>query len=86
MITFSIIFFILLIFLFLLIIGYQSYHFIKQIRIFKRGRNPYHRICKKCGAHQVYYTSIYTRYSWWGEIYPIGNNENCECHKYAEDK
>lgn len=44
--------------------------------------NPYRRVCKKCGATQVQYESV--NGTWWGEVYPIGNDPNCICHKDAE--
>lgn len=49
---------------------------------YKSGRNMFHRICKKCGAHQVVYESCFG--SWWEEVYPIGNNPDCKCHGDAE--
>lgn len=63
---------------------------IRQIKImglFKQGHNPFNRICKKCGAHQSQYQSNIEgceHNTWWEEVYPIGNDENCQCHKYAE--
>ncbi len=54
---------------------------------FKKGRNPYNRICKKCGSHQDMYQSNIEgneNHIWWEEVYPIGNDENCKCHKYAQ--
>jgi hypothetical protein len=51
---------------------------------YKRGRNPYHRICRKCGAHQVVYESCFG--TWWDEVYPIGNDPNCKCHKDTEQR
>lgn len=54
---------------------------------FKRGRNPYSRICKECGAQQDLYQSNiegWKKRTWWVEMYPIGNNPNCKCHSYAE--
>ena len=55
--------------------------------LFKKGHNPYHRICKTCGAHQVMYQSNIEGmedHVWWEEVYPIGNNLKCNCHKFAE--
>lgn len=46
------------------------------------GRNPFHRICKNCGAHQVVFKSRFG--SWWEEVYPIGNDPDCKCHADAE--
>lgn len=70
-----------------LIVALGFYFFIANVvRSFsyKRGNNPYHRICKKCGAHQVVYESCFG--TWWGEVYPIGNNPSCKCHKDVEDR
>lgn len=67
------------------------YFIIRQIRImflFTVDKyNPYNRKCTKCGAHQVMYQSNIEgmeHWTWWEEVYPIGNNEKCKCHKYAE--
>lgn len=49
---------------------------------YKPGRNPYHRICRKCGQHQIMYQSCFG--SWWEEVYPLGNNPECRCHKDTE--
>lgn len=59
---------------------------LKEFIIFMPGHNPYHRICKKCGAHQIQMQLNVTppAPTWWEEVYPIGNNPACECHKYAE--
>ena len=46
---------------------------------YKPGRNRFHRICKKCGAHQVVYESCLG--VWWEEVYPLGNDPDCGCHK-----
>jgi hypothetical protein len=51
---------------------------------FKKGDNPFHRICRKCGAHQVEYDRFGV--TQWEEIYPIGNDENCSCHSYAHNR
>ena len=60
---------------------------IQETFLFKKGRNPYHRICRKCGAHQNMYQSniegLESHY-WWEDVYPIGNNENCLCHKFTD--
>jgi hypothetical protein len=56
---------------------------LNNTRLFKQGRNPYHRICKKCGAHQDLFCDGY-KAEWWEEVYPIGNNPDCDCHKQAE--
>lgn len=71
---------------FLLVGCYMVYRSIMIAIIFKRGHNPYNRICKRCGAHQdMYQSNIEGNESdfWWEEVYPIGNNPNCKCHKYA---
>jgi hypothetical protein len=82
--NFCIVFFGIMVFISLLLI-------IRQIRItmlFKNGHNPYVRICRKCGATQNQYQTNYENdidpLIWWEEVYPIGNDENCPCHKYAE--
>ena len=57
--------------------------------LFKGGDNPFHRICTKCGSHQVMYRSNiqgHEHATWWEEIYPLGNNEKCWCHWYADHK
>ncbi|MES2428295.1 MAG: hypothetical protein V4560_15045 [Bacteroidota bacterium] len=54
---------------------------------FKSGRNPYIRICKKCGSHQNQYRSNIEgqeTHTWWEEVYPVGNNEKCKCHSFSE--
>lgn len=52
--------------------------------LFKKGRNPYHRICKKCGAHQEQFHEIERpQCNWWEEVYPIGNDPKCKCHRYG---
>lgn len=62
-----------------------TYDAIKLRLIFKvDGYNPYRRTCRKCGANQSMYQSLFG--SWWGETYPLGNDPNCQCHKYAEDR
>ena len=66
------------------------YNNIVQTIIFKSGRNsfggrnPFERICKKCSAHQNVYTYSWSGRSLWAEVYPIGNDKNCICHKYAK--
>jgi len=76
--------------LFVFIVGGSIWAAIRQIKImllFKQGHNPFNRICKKCGSHQVQYQSNIegqSHVTWWQEVYPIGNNEKCQCHKYAE--
>lgn len=76
-------------FIAILLIG--LYHWIRrsirQSILFKLGRNPYRRVCKKCGSCQTMYSSNIEgleEVSWWEEVYPIGDNPNCECHSYAE--
>lgn len=59
------------------IIGY-----IADEKQFQYGRNPFRRVCKKCGAHQNV-MEYYGNRKQWEEVYPLGNNENCECHSYA---
>ena len=52
--------------------------------LFKTGRNPYHRICKKCGSHQEqYHEAGRPHCTWWERMYPLGNDENCKCHQYT---
>ena len=66
---------------------YGIYRAIRQAILFKAGHNPYARICKKCGSHQnMYRSNIEGMESdvWWEEVYPIGNNPKCECHKYSQ--
>lgn len=81
---------ILLYILFAFIILGAIWAAIRQVKIsvlFKIGRNPFIRVCRKCGAHQSQYQSNIEgmdHITWWEEVYPIGNNENCQCHKYAE--
>ena len=54
--------------------------------LFRWGKNPFRRYCKKCGACQVMYGSNIQgceHDTWWEEVYPIGDNPDCKCHKYA---
>jgi len=78
--------YILLIILFLSII-YQAIKWIRSLLLFKKGHNPFHRICKKCGANQHQYRSNIEgneHETWWEEVYPIGNDEKCKCHSYSQ--
>jgi len=46
---------------------------------FIRGRNPFTRTCKKCGAIQdQFQMGMDSSYTWWQEISP-GNDPNCKC-------
>ena len=66
---------------------YFIWHSIMQSILFKQGHNPYCRICRRCGAHQVQYGSNIIgneHITWWQEVYPIGNNPKCKCHNYSE--
>ena len=70
-----------------LIVAVGLYLFIKGIIKgfrYKRGNNPFHRICKKCGAHQIMYESVFG--TWWDEVYPVGNDPECKCHEDAEQR
>jgi hypothetical protein len=51
-------------------------------RYFKEGRNPYERICKKCGCHQELHEGYVYEWNciWWEDVPPFGDNPNCECH------
>ena len=49
---------------------------------YKPGRNKYHRVCKKCGAHQVVFASFLG--TWWEEVHPVGDDPDCRCHADAE--
>lgn len=80
-------------FIFLLMFGaiasiiYLIVHNIRTRIYFKYdSQNPYRRSCKKCGAHQnAYCQSMQTwNNQWWEEVYPLGNNPDCGCHKFAE--
>ena len=44
--------------------------------------NPFRRKCKKCGQWQAEYSLDYHKPGWWEEIYPLGDDPNCECKKY----
>jgi len=70
----------------LIFIYWQWYSFIQEHFLFKKGRNKFTSICRKCGSHQDQYRS--TAYSgvWWEEMYPIGNNPDCRCHKHAQHR
>ena len=62
---------------------------IKERRQFKRGHNPFTRICKSCGAHQDQYRSNvegWEHHTWWVEMSPVGNDPNCKCHSYADNE
>lgn len=77
---------IILTFCFLVVI-HQIIRGIKALILFKKGHNPFSRICKKCGAHQHQYRSNIEgneHETWWEEVYPIGNDEKCKCHKYSD--
>lgn len=70
----------------LLALTLATYIMIKEQLQFKRGHNPFARICRKCGAHQHQYETRVEGFrptTWWEEVYPIGNDPNCSCHKYA---
>jgi hypothetical protein len=56
-------------------------------RIFKQGRNKYSRICKRCGATQdnYSYANHFGGPTWWEEMYPMGNDPNCICRRYANN-
>jgi len=65
----------------------SAFFVIKEKLLFKKGHTPYSRICKKCNSHQIMYSSNIEgeeNIHWWQEVYPIGNNEKCKCHSYAE--
>lgn len=73
-----------------LLIGYglnRVNDYIEGNHLFKYDdTNPYRRKCKKCGAQQdLHHYSWNPRATWWEEMYPIGNDPNCECHKYADN-
>lgn len=54
---------------------------------FKRGHNPYTRICKKCGSHQVMFQSNIEGCeddTWWETMNPIGSDPKCLCNLFAE--
>jgi hypothetical protein len=83
MITLITIFFGIIFFGGIAAIGWTLY----GLSLFKRGHNPYSRICKTCGAHQTQYQSNIEGmedHVWWEEVYPLGNNPKCPCHKFAE--
>lgn len=88
MTTFNII--ILIIFAIFFILGVIAISLrVRENMQFKHGRNPFSRICKDCGAHQDQYRSNIEgceHQTWWVEVYPIGNNPECKCHSYAEDR
>jgi len=52
-------------------------------RRYKAGNNPYHRICKKCGSHQMMYESCFG--TWWEEAHS-GDDPTCPCHRDAETR
>ena len=59
---------------------------VKFHKLFKRSHNPYYRICKKCGSHQSMYQSNIEGCEndvWWERVYPLGNDEKCQCHSYT---
>lgn len=65
------------------------YFKIREWMLFKEGHNPFARICKKCGAHQNQYRSNiegHENQTWWASVYPIGDDPDCRCHSYAEDR
>lgn len=65
---------------------WQGVKKIREDRLFKKGRNQFSRICKRCGAQQNRYSYTHNlSMGWWEEVYPVGNNKNCLCHKYANN-
>lgn len=79
--------FVLLYFATVVVIICQSYY-VNHV-LFRKGNNPYQRICRKCGAHQhMYQSNVKGRehVTWWAEVYPVGDNEDCACHKYASNQ
>jgi hypothetical protein len=59
----------------------------KENKLFYTDKNnPFRRKCKKCGSAQSMYKSNIEGCNdvWWEEIYPIGNNPKCQCHKYSD--
>lgn len=59
---------------------------LKEKCLFRYGRNPYRRECKRCGQWQTNYSfpDYGSRNNWWEEIYPVGNDPKCECKKYIQ--
>lgn len=57
---------------------------IQEWRRYNPGHNPCSRICKHCGSHQHMYSNPSTGANWWEEVYPIGNNPDCDCHYDTE--
>ena len=51
---------------------------------YRPGRNRYHRICRKCGQHQIVYESCFGM--WWDEVYPVGNDPECRCHRDTQHR
>lgn len=63
------------------------YKTIQTNRQFKYNDNPYSRTCRKCGALQhMYHHHGEPGDTWWQEMYPIGNDPNCKCHGYAQNR
>lgn len=65
------------------------YFKIKEWMLFKTGDNQFQRICKKCGAHQHQYRSNIEgceNQTWWSSVFPVGNDLDCKCHSYSQNR
>lgn len=69
--------------LFIAFVFYLIYKVLKRTLMYT-WENPFHRVCKKCGAHQIMYESCFGQ--WWSDVYPLGNDSNCKCHNDTEDR
>lgn len=53
--------------------------------VFKKGHNPFTRICKKCDAVQQQMHMNYDHENeWWQEVAP-GHDTNCKCRWVADN-
>lgn len=68
---------------FLLMFGIALYIDLREKLLFKKGRNPYQRICKKCGSVQWQYESniIDDNDTWWEDM--DCKSPECRCHRYT---
>lgn len=41
--------------------------------------NPYKRTCRLCGSRQNLFED--GSGSYWGQVYPLGNDPSCPCHR-----
>jgi hypothetical protein len=62
-------------------------HKVYMMTVFRRGRNPFSRICRRCGQQQDMHCWSWSSpgYGWWEDMQDIPD-ENCRCHKFSTHK